>query len=422
MASKVRIAIAVSVGIACCACSSVKRDWEYARTKNTIPAYENFLSEHPESEFASTAEHQVRVLREYQESSARPQHVRRAASSSSVRERGTEEDRPPPGDTTTAGTLQRLRETGSGEGVLYEGSEGDFYGLAWLSRDELRFSVDTPTKQAVVFAGRVVATYDKVQVLSMLTGEVTDGGDAAVHRAQDGLEAKLESVSKTQVGGFQPDGSQMRTVEETTTVSVRRGSGVWHEVASFPGDAGQVAWSPDAALLALRADRSVVVLRPSGQEARRFSKPHEEYLRPSFGRGSAKVYFIARANSPNRSRVVEGDVRSGAVRELIDWPGLVDFAVSPDARTLALVAEKKGVFELSAMDTDSRRVVSLSTESSSDAYPLFSQDGKMLVFSRAKKGPSCIFGIGYLGLRAKLDALKPQGGSAAEAGEQEAAE
>ena len=159
-------------------------------------------------------------------------------------------------------------------------------------------------------------------------------------------------------------------------------------------DMGEVAWSPDARMLAFTrgqtieddapanvasapegpSGREVWVVPAAGGEPRKVGNGHD----PSFSPDGRQLIFL------DKRQILTVDLAGkGAPRPLLTDFGMVrSTRWSPDGRRLAFVSQRRGHAIVGIYDVAARTITWAAPSFDLDAYPTFSPDGAQLAFVR----------------------------------------
>jgi len=169
-------------------------------------------------------------------------------------------------------------------------------------------------------------------------------------------------------------------------------------VTTFTGDdglnIGELAWSPDARLLAFTRAGSLEDERPANTDSSAEGPaPREVWLAPSSGGGARKVHSgHSPVFSPDGRRLVFLDgtriwsyATDGATAPqtlLIDEGEVASATFSPAGERLAFVSSRVGHSLIGVYDFATRHIAWMSPSLDADSAPAFSADGSRLAFIR----------------------------------------
>jgi len=199
---------------------------------------------------------------------------------------------------------------------------------------------------------------------------------------QKNVEDNVNSIA------LSPDGKRMVVTARGEIFDVPVSKGVTSNISRSPGSNDRSAdWSPDGKYIAWIGDATgeteiYIYDVEKGGDAKQLTKKNDTYIRSlQWSPDSKHILYTDRKN-----RIVEVDPSSGSKKTLVENPSreFRDVVYSPDSKWLAYSRPAENDYSIVyVFNIDSKKEYPITDYWYSSSSPVFSADGKYLIFSSA---------------------------------------
>ncbi len=189
-----------------------------------------------------------------------------------------------------------------------------------------------------------------------------------------------------------PDGKKIAAVVRGDIFVLSTEGGYARNITNTPWRERDVEWDNESKNLVFVSDVDAnpdlyIVSALGNEKPERLTKSEEDELQPRF---SPDGKWIAYYSGKRQIRLIKPDGKNDKLLIEDDFGGRFgdEFAWSPDSRFLAIVPQRNGNSDIFAVNIESREKIVLTNTAYNENGPLWSPDGKFMIFSSNRYGHS----------------------------------